>query len=448
MFIEQIIGKQLLEDAKKSLTEKQASMKSVKRRRRASKKAILPEERASSKALSLQDRRNLQASKLGELEVQAAEKWEERTKSFEGKFNSREDLLDYLEQYKVTPFSIVNKPNAMLMKTRNCGLTIESTTEFNAVTEACEKYIDNKIEFTASNGIKMAKRYLTREGWGVRYTSKGIPELIIISFRGMWRFQYRGAGKAPAEYGTQSWKVFKKDCKDAGIDLEEIAVPLEEAEKVKKDVPKPYIEVLNKAYVNLTFENVHHVDIHSAHCYYIAEEFPQLKLVIYKYYGLRKDEEIGKKMKQRLVNLSGFSESEFVKYRFSRMAKAAKVGTNARVQGIIEELEAAGRTPLLVNTDGVWYTGDVYSFQDEGDDIGQLNTDHTNCKFRIKSKGAYEYEEKGEYHPCFRGRSALELFKKRKDWQWGDLFKSGAIIKFPYDQDKLKFSIKAEVEEQ
>ena len=445
--VEQIVGKQLFEAAQKSLKEMQTTMKAVKPKK-ARKKAILPEERASAKAVTLQDRRNLQASKLGELELQAAERWEERTQSFEGKFNSREDLLDYLEQYTTTPFSLVNKPNAMLMKTRNCGLTIESTTEFNAVTEACEKYIDNKIEFTASNGIKMAKRYLTREGWGVRYTSKGIPELIIISFRGMWRFQYRGAGKAPEEYGSQSWKAFTKDCKAEGIDLEEIAVPLKDAEDVKKAVPKPYIEVLNKAYLNFTFENAHHVDIHSAHCYYIAEEFPQLKPVIYKYYEQRQDPEIGKKMKQRLVNLSGFSESEFIKYRFSKMARAAKVGTNNRVQEIIDELTAAGRTPLLVNTDGVWYVGDVYNFKDEGDNIGQLHTDHINCKFRIKSKGAYEYEENGEYHPCFRGRSALELVKKRKDWQWGDLFKSGAIIKFPYNPVTLKFTIKAEVEEQ
>lgn len=452
--VEQIVGKELYESAQKSLKKQQATMKPVRRRRRVVKKTILPEERPTKNAISLADRRKLQSSKITELEQIAIDKWDENTKSFEGKFNSIEDLLKYLEQYPATPFSTINKPNAMLMKTRNCGLTIESTTEFNAIIEACKKYFRYELEFTASNSIKMASKYTMREGWGVRYTSKGIPELIIISFNGMWRFQYRGAGKKPTLYGRQAWNQFTTDCEKEGIDLEEIAVPAgDEAEKAKKDVPKPWIQCLSKAYIDHELENVHHIDIHSAHCYYIAEEFPQLKPVIYKYYKLRQqykaegDTKAEDKMKQMLVNLSGFSESEFVKFRFSKMAAAAKRGTNARVQAIIDELKAAGRDPLLVNTDGVWYAGDEYHFTDEGDDIGQLHTKHA-IKFRIKSNGVYEYIDEEGYHPRERGRTALDTVKKRKDWQWGDIYKSGATVKFWLNTQELKFILHLEVEEQ
>lgn len=453
--VEQIVGKQLFEAAQKSIKEMQATMKAVKPKK-ARKKAILPEERPTKNAISLADRRKIKSSKITELEQLAIDKWDSNTKSFEGKFNSIEDLLKYLERYPATPFSTKNKPNVILMKTRNCGLTIESTTEFNAIVEACKKYFKYELQFTASNAIKMASKYTMREGWGVRYTSKGTPELIIISFNGMWRFQYRGAGrKNPALYGRQAWKKFTADCEKENINLEEIAVPAgDEAEKAKKDVPKPWIQCLSKPYIDHELDNVHHVDIHSAHCYYIAEEFPQLKPVIYKYYEERlkykteKNTKEEDKIKQLLVNLSGFSESEFVKFRFSKMAAAAKRGTNARVQSLIDELKAAGRTPLLVNTDGLWYWGDTYQFKDEGDGIGQLHTDHA-TKFRIKSDGVYEYiDDEGKYNPRLRGRTALDIVKKRKDWQWGDIYKSGAIVKFWLDTQELKFMLHLEIEEQ
>lgn len=398
------------------------------------------------KGCSVKDRRD---SRLNEADLAVLEKWEECNKSFEGKFNSREDLLSHLEQYPCSPFSILRKPDARKMKVFNAGVSLVSMAELNAVIEACKNYFKFQIEFTPSKSIKMARRFTCREGWGIRVTSKGRTELIIISFRGMWRIQCRGKGeKATTEYGTQSWREFTKDCKKEGIDLEEIAVPAgREAERVKSEVPKPSIKVIGGAYKGMTIDNVNHVDIHSAHCYFIEQEFPQLKPVIDKYYALRKDPEVGKKMKQRLVNLSGYSESQGVKFRFSKMAKAAKIGTNKKVDEILAELQANGRFPLLVNTDGVWYRGDVYNFKDEGDGIGQLHTDHRNCKFRFKSAGVYEYEDEEGYHVAMRGRTSLDILKpNRKDWTWGDIYKSGGVVKFEFDSLNMKFNIKVDVD--
>lgn len=416
-------------------------------------KQILPEEKPTAKAISLQQKREMARSKFTDLDNAVEDAWNDNTEKFNGKFNSREDLLSYLQSYKATPFRINEVPNAIKMKTRNCGLTIESTTEFNAIVKACEKYIDHKMEFTPSNAIKMARQYTKHEGWGVRYTSKGIPELIIISFRGMWRFQYRGAGKKPPEYGTQSWKNFTKDCKEAGINLEEIAVPAEQAMQVKNSIPKPHIKCLRKGYIDKELDNVHFIDLHSAYPTGIAEEFPQLRPVLYKYYTLRrkykaegkvKQEE---KMKQRLVNISGMSESEFVKYRYSKMAKAAKERTNQKLEALIQEITEAGSTPILTNTDGIYYRGELHKFANEGDDMGQLQP-KTTTKFRMKSAGAYEYlDEKGKYHCSLRGRTALDLVKRREDWSWGDIYQTGAVIKFTYNYMNLQFELNYDVEE-
>lgn len=392
---------------------------------------------------SVNTRRKERRAKIAEFDNIVKNKFEAEQNSFKGKFNSPLDLLNYLQQYRKSDFSLDRKPDVKKMRTQNCCLTIHSAVEFEAIKEALQKYFPNRIEFTKSNSIKMARNYTIMQGWGIRYTAKKHPELIILSFVGQWRIQYRGA-HSPKEYGKQSWRELNNECKKAGISLKEIAVDgtFEELKhKKKQEVPKPRIEVLDGAFSDIELPNVHHVDIHSAHPYYIAKKFPQLEPVINKWYNLRHDEVIGEKMKQRLVNISGYSQSEHCGFKYYKMAQAAIEGTNSRIEEIIAELKQHGRLPLLVNTDGVWYQGEVYHFQDEGPNLGQLHTDHTNCTLRIKSAGAYEYIEDGKYNVAMRGKYSFELVKPREQWQWGDIYQAGHLFDWTFNDQEEKFEL-------
>lgn len=408
---------------------------------------VLPEEKTSEKAISLAERRKQKASKLTEIDQLAFDRWEEKEEEFKKKFEEKNELLDYLSQYPNVPFDIYIKPNARKLRVTNRGVTIDSTTEFNAVKNACERFFNERIVFTASGAIPK-KGNIIRERWGIRYSGQKV-ELIIISFRGMWRFQYRGSGKKKTtEYGTQAWKEFSKECKKQGVNLEEIAVSPEEGSEIKKQIPKPDIRLLNDAFLNIELEGVNHIDIHKAHPYYISQAFPQLKPIYEKYdrivqqAKLAGDKRTANKFKNRMDVTSGYSESRYSKFRFAKMALAAKTGTNAKVAEMITELKTVGNTPILTNTDGVWYLGPVHKFNNEGNAMGQLETDHIGCRLRIRSKGAYEFIENGKYHVAMRGRSAYDLLKPREEWEWGDIYKTDGILKFPFNPETEEFEIK------
>ena len=88
-----------------------------------------------------------------------------------------------------------------------------------------------------------------------------------------------------------------------------------------------------------------------------------------------------------------------------------------------------GRHLILTNVDGIWYTGDIYHGDGEGDKLGQWSNDHMNCTCRAKSAGAYEYIENGEYHAVVRGSTNLDKIKPRDQWVWGDIYNEDAVPK-------------------
>ena len=107
---------------------------------------------------------------------------------------------------------------------------------------------------------------------------------------------------------------------------------------------------------------------------------------------------------------------------------------NARIREVTGELLAAGRTPLLYNTDGIWYVGGpLESGAKHGPGVGNWENDHLALRFRAKSRGAYEYEDEEGYHPVVRGRTKLDESKPRSEWEWGDVFKIGGLRKYRLD---------------
>ena len=91
------------------------------------------------------------------------------------------------------------------------------------------------------------------------------------------------------------------------------------------------------------------------------------------------------------------------------------------------------------STDCIWYEGEIYHGEGEGKALGEWSNDHTNCTFRAKSKGVYEYIENGKYTVVARGYYELDKIKPRDLWSWGDIYNTGKIYKWAYlpEEEKL-----------
>ena len=180
----------------------------------------------------------------------------------------------------------------------------------------------------------------------------------------------------------------------------------------------------------------------------IAEYEPKLEPVINKIYKERKINPVNKDI---LTRTYGFMQSEWCRvninnkvysYAFAHLSKAAMEVNNRKIDYLLDELELSGRKILATNTDGIWYTGELYHDEHEGTKLGQWKHDHKNCMIRFKSKGSYEYEEDGKYHAVVRGLTKLDKIKPREKWEWGDIYKEGSeIAMFTFDyKEGIKFN--------
>ena len=130
----------------------------------------------------------------------------------------------------------------------------------------------------------------------------------------------------------------------------------------------------------------------------------------------------------------GFFQSKYCdlngyRYCLANLSRDAINDNNARIRQVERELIESGRTPLLYNTDGIWYQGEpLESGRDHGKGIGMWENDHKDCVIRIKSRGCYEYMEMGKYHPVVRGTTLLDRVKCRDQWSWGDIYETGGAL--------------------
>ena len=174
---------------------------------------------------------------------------------------------------------------------------------------------------------------------------------------------------------------------------------------------------------NRTYENVHHIDFHNSYPAGLCNAYPEFLPVIKPIYDERK--EPGKeKINKAILNYTiGFMQSMTgCKAKWAHLSKAAIADNNKRIRELADRLRNSGRVILSYNTDGIWYTGEVYHGAGEGKDLGQWENDHINCKFRAKSAGCYEFIENGNYKAVVRGMTTLDKIKDRNTWQWGDIY--------------------------
>lgn len=331
------------------------------------------------------------------------------------------------------------QPNYMLIPVYKC----ESMDEYNDLLRQLdeEPHLQRAhIKRTRSGGICTDKHVLLNEM--PCYEAKSIStgsEILVLSYEfGHCRIQFRPAHTSEARLnmvqGRQAFIKFEKDCEKRGIDLQAYWMNEDDGWECKQQIEKPYIDVLSPSFLNQTFEGVHHLDINSSYPAGLAETHSEFYNLIQEYYKKRK---INHDYKAILNLTIGFMQSPYCDYAYSQLSRDAIKVNNDKVREMTEWLIKHDRIVLLRNTDGIWYKGESLKDVFNSDELGKWHEDYTNCKFRIKSAGAYEFICDGVYHPVVRGSTKLEKFKKRVDWEWGDIYHEAAadVIQYKIKED-------------
>lgn len=361
-----------------------------------------------------------------------------------------EQQLEFEEKIKST-FNIkytdnILKINYLKIPVTQCDTTIEGAKFFNEVFNMILPFELNIITRTQSKGISIDRRYFKLPMWDTPH-GRGFVEICYVG-QIAFRLQFRTAFSKlnGGVSGRKAYATFRKKCEELGIDLDSLAIT--NGKEVKATIPPALIGFESGQYAtkDKTLTNMNHIDFNSAWPYGCAKDFPVLKPAYQYFYDHRKDKDkngdltkFAIKCKAILNETNGFFQSDVVGCKFAHIAKAGIVTCNKLVEDMAQKLRDSGRQPILYNTDGIWYQGEVYHDENEGTEMGQYKNDHVNCTFRWASKGVYEFIEDGKYTPKLRGRTMLDKVKPRDQWQWGDIYQDGKtrkVIVFEFNENK------------
>ena len=319
----------------------------------------------------------------------------------------------------------------------------EGTRQFNEIYRWVREQGFSLIKRTPSGGISIKGRNF-RPMYDVRCT-KAVTELTLITAEGCWRIQCRAleldrisddnieAVHKKKMYGKDAFKIFSDTCRKFGIKLTDYHI--ENGKEVKEEIEKPLIGLNRMTYKDTTFSNVHHLDFNSSYSAGLVNCHPEFKEAIEYMYEHRKDDD--NKFKLVLNASIGYMQSLSWGAKLAQLSRDAINDNNRRILELAEKLQESDRVILAYNTDGIWYTGDIYHDANEGKGLGQWKNDHINCKFRAKSAGAYEFIENGQYKAVVRGLTKLDTVKARDQWQWGDIYNRNAgILKYKWSDEQ------------
>lgn len=335
------------------------------------------------------------------------------------------------------------------MRINYCLIPVTQTDSVEEFNEAYFEYAYRgypRLIRTSSGGISISRENFTGVGIDVAINKWGV-EMIIIDSQGSFRLQFRSKLKTCEDgklnkimSGTQCFMAFKAELAKIGIDIYDSAI--ENGGEIKKQFQKPMIFMERESFKDIPFDNVHHCDINSAHPSGIKEFIPEWGPVIDKYYQAKKEAEKDSfeyNYNKSILNLVwGILQSKHKGYKWAHISKYALDKTNENVTKMAKWLREHGRIVLLYNTDGIWFQGDPLPDDMLSDELGGWSIDHKNCRFRMRSAGAYEYIENGVYHPVLRGFTELDKYVDRSNWHWGDIYKDLAqnVIKYTWSWDR------------
>lgn len=333
------------------------------------------------------------------------------------------------------------KTNAYNIPVTHFNLDKEGAHKFNEILKFVVSLELPTIFRTKSGGVSNYRDFNKYNCYDYRWTST-CAEITLLTLDGCWRFQCRTKvpenKKGKSMYGSTCLKEFKKICLMFGIDLDDYAVDngLEIKAEWKSKEKRIYKKQIYGKSLNLideTLENVHHIDLCSGFQSGLVRAFPEFKKPCQYLYDLRKTDEAIKLIQ---VESIGAMWSDQRQAKYIKLAKGAIEENNRLLMDIVHRLVASGRQPLLLNTDGVWYQGDVYHDETEFANLGGWKNDHKNCKFRMKNNVTYEFIEDGKYKVVMSGQTTLDQVKCRDDWEWGDIYKT-SVIEYKIDKNGI-----------
>ena len=340
-----------------------------------------------------------------------------------------DELIQNIKGWKSAQATL--KPNYMLIPITRIEPTAENAPIFNELLKEAKKL--NKINRTKSGGISWKRLRLPAYDYN---NNSNCVELVILSDR-LYRIQFRNElykdNRDKILSGRKAFIEFKAMARDFGIDFDNYAI--DNGKEINAQTEKYIIKAERESILGMTFENVHHIDFHSSFPAGLANTHPEFSEFLNYLYDNRKKDE---KYKAYLNYSIGFMHSKLCGYKYAQLSHDAINDNNARVRDLAERLRKSGRVPLLYNTDGIWYSGEIFHDYGEGDKLGDWRNDHINCKFRAKSKGSYEFIEDGKYTPVVRGATNLDKIKNRSEWQWGDIF-NATVIQFYVDDEGVHY---------
>ena len=340
-----------------------------------------------------------------------------------------------IREFKHQP--LTRRPNKLNIPVTLFNVDDEGMNQFNEVYRwVMQRYHGCKrIVRTKSGGISTSRENFKPPMWDIRCSKSSGVELTLISYEGMYRFQFRVDFKKDNKFavsGREAFNAIKKALNKEGIDLNNYAI--ENGEEVKKEIESYMIEYYGE--IGKVWEHAYHADANSSFWSQLCIAHPEFKPAIEPIYLERK---IKPENKGVLTNSIGFFQSiDSCGARWANLSKDAINGNNAFVRELRTKILKAGYLPIATNTDGIWYIDrkgiGPYHDENEGTGLGQWKNDHLDCRIRFKSKGAYEFMENGEYHPVIRGRTMYDRIKPREEWEWGDIFREDAeeVIKYQF----------------
>lgn len=316
----------------------------------------------------------------------------------------------------------------------------ENMVEFNRIYHFIKSLGWRRLVRTKSGGISVDRKKFLGRGWDVEWNHYSV-DLILVNGRYYWRFIFKqptGRDEEIPISGTIAFREFVRELAKDGIDLDWFAI--DNGKDVKKDIESPFIGLAADSVKNRIYNNAHHIDFHSSHPAGMAKYYPELRPTIERIYwekqSIEDHDSWDYKVKKAILNATwGMLQSQYKGYKWAHIARDGIKDTNDRIRELAMRLTEEGRTIIAYNTDGIWYCGDVYHGEGEGDGLGEWSNDHTNCRIRFKSAGCYEFEEAGKYRAVVRGYTSLDQLKPREEWKWGDIYHS-APFQYRFDEER------------
>lgn len=264
-------------------------------------------------------------------------------------------------------------------------------------------------------------------------STNAMHEVVVCYDGKMSRIQY-WHGK-PEEVkasisGHKSFVKLKYELKKDNVNIEDFYI--NNGKEVKDTIEAPLIGCKNRAFIGLTFDNCHHIDLNWAYPSVMCDYHPEWSKTINRLYEKRKNSAT---IKAIGTHSYGYFQSSRFGYKLADVSKACIEKTKDILLNITEFIEERGRTVICYNTDGLWYTGDILDDDDDtfnSKELGGIKHDYVNGILRcVGDKGAnYEFYgtdvKSGEVKlkVAFRGKCNLDDYKSRDEWEWGDILKA------------------------